>query len=565
MAGTLYCGDNLEVLEEYVPDESVDLIYLDPPFNSQRTYNIVYKGSRAQEEAFKDYWAWEEVAGIYTRLVESARVPPRLRKLLRALHELLIDDDADLLAYLTMMTPRLVALHQVLRPTGSLYLHCDPTASHYLKILLDALFQQNRFRNEVVWRRTNARSASEQWPRIHDILLVYGKSEKSKFTPLVVPASAAKMPHTLITKDGVKYNTYELTGAGIVKDGDTGKPWHGFDPGSLGRHWANSSKTMDAWDKKGLIHWPANGGWPRRRDERPFIPQQRTVTVGDVWDDIDRLNQTAKERVGFPTQKPLALLERIITASTSPGDLVLDPFCGCGTTIEACERLGRRWIGIDIAAKAVEVTEARFNRLELDPPEVVWHPVEPDAARKLAPNGKAFERWVLLKLRAARLRKHDRGIDGEAYFREPGGKTHHVVVSVKGVRRPNPAMVRELRGTFDREKATVGVLVLAAEPSREMLREATLAGHLPVNDAEGAIPRLQLVTLERLFSDVPAIRCPGVNCTEMPRKVVPTGQTQLSLDLSATQAANDRHPPEKPMPIRNARPRGASARKSAAK
>lgn len=240
----------------------------------------------------------------------------------------------------------------------------------------------------------------------------------------------------------------------------------------------------------------------------------------DVWLDI-KLATAAKERIGYPTQKPLALLKRIIESSTNKGDLVLDPFCGCGTTVEAAEDMGRRWIGIDIARKAIEVIEDRFKKVNLPPPEVTWHPKDPEAAAALAARDKReFERWALRKIRAARIRSKDRGIDGEAYFRDANGATMHVVVSVKGGAL-KPADVRELRGTIEREKAPIGVLVSMNEPSKEMRLEASRGGFLDESDREGPIPRLQLVTVERLFSDKPPIRAVGVNVTDLPRPTVP--------------------------------------------
>lgn len=535
MPGAIYCGDNLDVLPEYVPPESVDLVYLDPPFNSQRTYNIVYKDSGAQAEAFKDYWSWEEAAATFERVVEGHDTPRRLRHMLRSLRELLIDDDSDMLAYLSMMTARLLALHRVLKPTGAMYLHCDPTASHYLKIILDAVFGADRFYNEIIWQRTNARVAAGRWPRVHDVLLFYSKQERPTFNPIKIVGEAQKLPHTLITgPDGKKYQTFELT-APNLRFGETGRPWRGFQPAKMGRCWANPPSVMDEWDRQGLVHWPKKkGAWPRRRAAEPFVPEERMITVGDVWTDIDRINQSAKERLGYPTQKPLSLLMRIIEASSNPGDLVLDPFCGCGTTIEACERMGRRWIGIDIARKAVEVIEERFKKVELAAPTVVWHPVDIQAAAALAErDAHQFEDWALRRVRAARRRKKDRGIDGEALFREPDGARWHVLISVKGGRHLAPTMVRDLRGTIEREGAPIGVLVSMYEPSREMRLEATRAGFVPgVEDSEGPIPKIQLVTVDRLFSRLPPIRAPGVNVTEMPQPTVP----QLSLDIDTTVA-----------------------------
>ena len=217
---------------------------------------------------------------------------------------------------------------------------------------MDAVFGPENFRNEIVWKRTNARSTSSRWPRLHDIILFYSKTKRFLFESQKVPAEEKKLPHTLITRpDGQRYQTYELTGAGTTKKGESGKPWKGFDPSTYGRHWANSHDQLDAWDAEGLIHWPkpgSAGGFPRRRAAQPFDPSSRKVTVGDIWADIDRINQAAKERLGYPTQKPEALLERIINASSTEGDVVLDPFCGCGTAVAVAERLRRRWIGIDI-------------------------------------------------------------------------------------------------------------------------------------------------------------------------------------------------------------------------
>lgn len=550
-SGVLYCGDNLDVLSEFVASNSVDLIYLDPPFNSKRTFNIVYKESKAQEAAFKDYWSWEESASTYARLVDSADTPRPLRVMLRGLHDLLIEHESDLLAYLAMMTARLIALHRVLKPTGTLYLHCDPTASHYLKMVLDALFGPDNFHNEIIWRRTNARSAAGRWPRLHDVILFYGKGERATFNPLLVAAEEQKLPHTLVTgPDGKKYQSYELT-APNLRYGETGKPWRGFQPAKYGRCWANPPSVMDEWDRQGLIHWPKKkGAWPRRRAAEPFRPEARMVTVGDVWTDIDRVNQSAKERMGYPTQKPLALLERIILASSNPGDLVLDPFCGCGTTVEACEKLGRRWIGIDMAARAVEVIEERFRRLgDVVAPRVVWHPVDVQAAAALADRDKAqFESWVRRKVRATRRRKKDRGIDGEATFRDDEGKLWHVIVSAKGGKL-KPADLRDLRGTIERERAAVGVLVVAQAPSKEMRLEAARAGFMPgVEDDEGPIPRLQIVGIEKLFSDRPAIRCPGKNVTTMPRSQGDAEQ----LDLPLERPGPRRRQPAKP--LRSTRP-----------
>src|SRR3990172_5095408 len=315
---TLYYGDNLDVLRQHVKGESVDLVYLDPPFNSQQNYNVLFAehGTRAaaQIKAFEDTWQWDESAArTYAETVER---DGGVSQALQAFRTFL--GESDMLAYLAMMAPRLLELRRVMKPKASIYLHCDPTASHYLKMLMDAVFAPENFRNEIVWKRHNARSTEGRWARIHDVILLYTKTSTFFFQPTQVKADKARLPHTLITVGDVKYQTFELTGAGITKEGESGKPWRRFDPAGMGRHWANAHAQMDEWDAKGLIHWPkpgTAGGFPRRRAAEPFVEEGRVITVGDVWTDIDRINQAAKERLGYPTQKPEALLLRIIQAS----------------------------------------------------------------------------------------------------------------------------------------------------------------------------------------------------------------------------------------------------------
>lgn len=532
MSGIFYCGDNLEILTtlDLVPAESVDLVYLDPPFNSKRTYNITYKDSRAQAQAFKDHWSWEEAAPQYSRLLDAPETPAKLKTLLRGLHDLLIDDAGDLLAYITMMAPRVFALHRVLKPTGSLYLHCDGTASHYLKLVLDATFGVRGFANHISWKRTTAHNDAKRFGRITDHILFYTKSAKKTFNRApggeYSPEQLARYRFT--APDGRKYKCENLTAPHFSKTRTV--EWRGTHPGA-NRQWRFGTDELERLWSEGRIATKADGKTPKKDGLIEYLDEAPGPVLQDIWTDIV-LPPTPDERVGFDTQKPVELLARIIASSSNVGDLVLDPFCGCGTTIETCERLGRRWIGIDIAVKAVEITEERFEKLGRPAPEIEWYPPDIDAAKALAArSGLKFEAWVRRKIRAARRRKHDRGIDGEAYFRDAQNHLTHVLVSVKGGKL-NPAMVRELRGTMEREHAPIGVLVVAQEPSKEMRLEATHAGFLKESDAEGPIPRLQFVTLDRIFSDMPAIRAPGVNVTEMPKPVVPTEvPEQLALRL----------------------------------
>lgn len=506
-ANHLYYGDNLRVLRESIPSESVDLIYLDPPFNSNASYNILFKGgdgstSAAQIEAFDDTWHWndtaEEAFGDVVRGGNAA-----VATMLRAMRSFLGDN--DMMAYLAMMAVRLVELHRVLKPTGSLYLHCDPTASHYLKVLLDAVFGASFYRAEIIWKRTNTRGTPKNWPHLHDVIFHYASEDSSHRIPKV-PADSSKMPHTLVTgADGQKYQTYELTGAGVTKEGETGKPWRGFDVTALGRHWGNSHTQLDEWANAGLIHFPPNGGFPRRLSAEPFDPSQRTVTVGDVWVDIDRLNQTAKERLGYPTQKPVALLERILNASSNPGDTVLDPFCGCGTTVHAAQKLNRRWIGIDITHLAIGLIEKRL-RDAFDQPVFITHGVPQDleGARNLARRGREnsahyfeFEKWALSLIGAqpGNLSKRgaDKGIDGNIFF----GPKHEgrAIVSVKAGDNVGSAMIRDLRGVIEREGAQVGIFLTLTPPTKDMVREAAGAGQYELAGFP-PVPRLQIVTIE---------------------------------------------------------------------
>jgi len=527
----LYYGDNLDVLRRHIKDEMVDLVYLDPPFNSAATYNVLFaeqdgEKAAAQIKAFEDTWQWDQAAArTFEEVVQGGG---RVATSLLALRQL--TGDSDMLAYLAMMAPRLVELRRVLKPTGSIYLHCDPTASHYLKILMDGIFGVANFRNEITWKRHNARSTDQKWPRIHDTLLLYSKGDGFFFRSTQVKADRAKLPHTLITgPDGVKYQTYDLTGAGVTKEGESGKEWRGYNPTLFGRHWANSHKTMDEWEAEGLIHWPdkdgAAGGFPRRRSKEPFSEEDRKVTVGDVWTDIDRINQSAKERLGYPTQKPEALLERIIKASSNEGDIILDPFCGCGTTIAAAQNLNRQWIGIDITHLAVTLLKHRLKDAfgEKAIYSVIGEPVSfPDAEQLAAQDPYQFQWWALglVGARPAEQKKGaDKGVDGRIYFHDEatGGKTKQVIISVKAG-HTNVAHIRDLQGVLTREKAEIGVLITMQAPTQPMRTEAVGAEFYDSPGWKMKYPRIQILTIEELLDrkarvDMPAQNDPHVEAT----------------------------------------------------
>ncbi len=261
---TLYYGDNLDILKRYIKDASVDLIYLDPPFNSNASYNVLFsdrKGekSAAQLQAFKDTWVWAEAALTYEEL--TLETGP-MGDALRAFGQLL--PRGGMLAYLTMMAPRLRELHRVLKPTGSIYLHCDPTASHYLKVLMDAIFGVRNYVNEVIWRRTTAHNSGRKFGPIHDVILVYGRTSNYVWTNLTRPLDDTYVEsHYSYEENGRRYKRQDITGAGI-RHGETGQPWRGIDPTAKGRHWMRPPAELEKLDEQGLIYWPPNkpGAWP---------------------------------------------------------------------------------------------------------------------------------------------------------------------------------------------------------------------------------------------------------------------------------------------------------------
>jgi DNA modification methylase len=349
----------LAVLRAHVPDASIDLVYLDPPFNSQREYRAVPRRRRAEgrveEHAFEDRWAWDDASreALAAIIGPGTACPPRLVLLMDALRAFI--GEGDMLSYLAMMALRLVELHRVLSPTGSLYLHCDPTAGHYLKLVLDAVFGPEGFRNEIVWQRFGAKNDPCRYGRVHDVLLFYARGRQWTYNPQFepIPAETIAKNYTAIEPDtGRRYQLSDLTAS--KGGGDTDYTWHGVRP-YPGRHWAFSRDRLDQMLAEGRIVFRRTGmpRWKRYLDEMPGVALQ------DVWTDI-RLSTSARERIGYPTQKPLALLERIIAASSNEGDWVLDPFVGSGTTLEAAERLGRRWIGVDVAEGAIALASERL-------------------------------------------------------------------------------------------------------------------------------------------------------------------------------------------------------------
>jgi DNA modification methylase len=465
MENTLYYGDNLNILREYIQDESVDLIYLDPPFNSKRSYNVLFstpKGfkSEAQVTAFEDSWTWKEQAEEeYTQILHQSNTD--VSEMIRALRSYL--NTSDVMAYLVMMTNRLLELHRVLKPSGSLFLHCDPTASHYLKIILDTVFGVNNFRNEIVWDYSfRMMDLPNFFNRKHDIIFFYAKSSNSYF----------KMPKTEWTKEDLLKSRKQA-----IHLDENGVEWIWM-PGGKG-HSKNKLRRVDEIIETGKA-------------------------ISDVWS-IPIISSSSKERMGYPTQKPLALLERIIEACSEPGDVVLDPFCGCGTAIHASQKLGRHWIGIDITHLAIGLIERRINEA-FPTAKFIVHgtPEDIDSARDLANRDKyEFQYWAcsLVKAQPYQNKKKgaDWGTDGIIYFQDEKEKAKKIIVSVKGGEHVTRTMIADLKNTVERENGQIGILVTLANPTEPMMKEAISAGFYesPIGKS---FPKIQILTIEELLS-----------------------------------------------------------------
>jgi adenine specific DNA methylase Mod len=560
--GQLYFGDNLNVLSDHIDDESVDMIYLDPPFNSKAQYHVLFKtpdsvASSAQAEAFLDAWSWGEAAEYaFDRVIEeqgggAARILTALRSSM---------GESDMMAYLAMMTVRLADMHRALKPTGFLFLHCDPTASHYLKVILDGIFEPRNFRNELIWKRQTTHSdAKSKFPMIHDTLLLYAKSPAAKFNVVRQPLSeeyVAKF-YKFTDANGRRYQLDNMAapeGGGMAAiNRATGRPngwyeWKGYEPPKRG--WRYSKETMAKLDAEGRLHYPEDK--TQRIRLKRYLDENEGQVVGSVWTDISPLHGAAREAMGYPTQKPLALLERAIDATTQEGDLILDPFCGCGTTVHAAEKKNRRWIGIDITHHAITVIEDRMSRwfpgIEIP---VEGRPVDLAGARDLARRNKyQFQWWAnwLFGVSSYRTKKGaDGGIDGEIYFKNGPRGVGRIIISVKGEKKTGVLAVRELASVLEDEKAELGVLVTLSDPTPDMISRAVSAGF--VTTAHGKFPRIQLAPISEIFANKkPAlpVRAP-IDQLKAPRakkKKKHEGQLEFTFAFSGGVAARAPSPGE---------------------
>ena len=556
----LYYGDNLDVLKRYIKDETVDLVYLDPPFNSNTNYNVLFAekdGSKAasQIQAFSDTWAWnQESESAFAEIVTAGG---RVADCLQAFRTFL--GECDMLAYLVMMAPRLMELRRTLKSTGSIYLHCDPAAGHYLKMLMDAVFGPVNFRNEIIWKRTSGHSDAIGYGSVHDTILFYTRSALARWNDIFQPYDDGYVEqyYRYTDNDGRRWMSDNIGAAGLT-GGGYNYEWKGVQG-----YWRCPISTMERLDTEGRIYYTKNG-IPRRKR---YLDEAKGMPAQDIWTDVQALRSWHQERLGYPTQKPQALLERIISASSNPGDVVLDPFCGCGTTIAAAQALGRPWIGIDITHLAITLIKQRlkdsfgieqvvratpsgkgetakvgeaaaeYGQATKRPFHVVGEPAsEPDAAALAASDPYQFQWWALGLVGARPVEQKkgaDKGIDGRIVFQgDKPGSFESVILSVKAG-KTGAAHIRDLKGVLEREKAAIGVLISMQEATSPMKTEAVTAGFYESALWGRKYPKIQLFTVAELLAgrtiEMPPIRQVGATFKKAPKATGQPGGDQQEL------------------------------------
>ncbi len=538
---TLFYGDNLNVLRSHIADASVDLVYLDPPFNSNRDYNVLFKEqsgaeSPAQIKAFGDTWRWANAALDWDNFPELCP-NPRVQDLMEGFLKMLGHNDVS--AYLVMMAPRLYQLHRVLKPTGSLYLHCDPTAAAYLKILLDSIFGPKNFRNEIIWKRTSVHSDSKTWSRVSDTIFFYSKSEAFTWNPLYQPHSDKHLEDKYQAEDesGRRYTLDNMTSPNPRPNLMYEWNGHAYPPNG----WRYSKETMAKLDAEGRIWYPEDKA--RRPRLKRYLDEMPGTLHGNIWSDINPINSQAAERLGYPTQKPVALLERIIAASSNPGDVVMDPFCGCGTAIVAAQQLGRAWIGIDVTPIATSLIVDRLARMHCRDLRTVKAgdadfarafqveglPTDLPGAQKLfLDNPKDFEMWAvsLIPVTPQDKKGADGGIDGIKDYFVGEKKPIRAVVQVKGGHVGAP-QVQQLRGAMEKFGATLGLFLSLEAATSKMHDEAGHAGFYTLPLTGKKIQRLQLRTvgdlLDGLNFELPSYAAPSQAVADAPAAIKQTG------------------------------------------
>lgn len=507
----LYYGDNLDVLRRHIHDETIDLCYIDPPFNSKRNYNQIYNNigheDRAQAQAFVDTWTWDDHANdCFTQILTNVN-GVQTNQSIQLIHGLdAVLGRGSLLAYLVSMTVRVAEIRRVLKRKGAFYLHCDPAAGHYLKLICDSIFvpQGGDYKNEIIWKRTSAHSDSKTCGRAHDTILLYTKSNSFTWSKQYQPYTReyVESHYNKKTKDGRLYRTDNLTAMGLSGGGYTYE-WNG-----VTKIWRLPKERMQELHDAGRVRYTSSGTaeYIRFLDEMPGLPLQ------DVWDDIPAINSQAAERLGYPTQKPEALLERIINASSNEGDTVLDAYCGCGTTTSVAQNLKRQWIGIDITYQSISLVlrrlEKAFGRKAVDSIILDGIPRDMESAVALAHKKddrvrKEFEKWAVLTYTNNRAiindkKGADKGIDGTAYFMTSRKDNAKIVFQVKsgGVKRSD---VATLRGDMGRENAALGVLITLEKPTHSMIEDAKAAGTYHHEMMNRSYDRIEIVTIKDII------------------------------------------------------------------
>lgn len=508
----LYFGDCLDVLKGITkehPQPFIDLIYIDPPFNSKRNYNVLFesmdmKDANAQKQAFADTWS---NYSYMDELNEMAELHKDIYTILKTFHELKsISDSAT--AYLTTMAIRIYYMHKLLKETGSFYLHCDPTMSHYLKLICDMIFGEDKFRNEIVWQRTNAHNMkSKYFGRVHDVILFYAKSAKYIWNEQYTDYSKEQLSRFKEDENGKLYKAENLTFSSANPNRQF--EWRGVKP-PANRSWGASIEQLEKWWNEGLILKRLDGA-PRMDGLKVYLEDLKGKSLNDWWEDISRVGNTSSESLGYPTQKPEALLERIIQASSNEGDVVADFFCGCGTTIAVAQRLNRKWLGADISHLAIRLIVKRLSETygQGVKDNIKMHGLPKDiaSAKMLAQEtdgGRiSFQDWaieVMLNGVVNEKKSADGGYDGYLTFNMGKDKYFALIETKSG--KLTVKNMREFVQVIKTQKAAVGIFVCFAENvTREMIKEAKDAGHIKLGETEFPMDKIQIITIEDLFAN----------------------------------------------------------------
>ncbi|HBW56780.1 MAG TPA: site-specific DNA-methyltransferase [Oscillatoriales bacterium UBA8482] len=547
MVNQLFYGDNLEVLRKYIKDESIDLCYIDPPFNSKRNYNQIYnnlgKEDQAQAQAFIDTWTWDDQANQGLEEIFSnyqGHFTQQSIDLIAGLTKVL--GKGSLLAYLVSMTLRIVEIHRVLKPTGSFYLHCDPTSSHYLKLVLDAVFcsQGGDFLNEIIWKRTTAHNDPQRFGRIQDRILFYSKTQSKIFNYIDSIHSPEQLSRYKYSDSQGLYRAENLTAPHFSETRTV--EWRGVHPGN-NRQWRFSLEKLEELYENGRILLQKDGR-PRKDGLKQYLHETKSPVLQDIWTDI-LFAPTTKERLGYPTQKPEDLLERIIKTSSNENDIILDAYCGCGTTVAVSQKLERQWIGIDITYQSISLIlkrlEDAFGQGVLEQIQLNGIPKDMKSAIALANKKddrtrKEFEKWAVLTYSNNRAvinpkKGADKGIDGIAYFRSEQDEPEKIILQVKSGNIKS-GDIRDLQGTLTLEKAAMGIFISLKEPTKEMIKTAKSAGIYQNKYMSQSYDIISIVTIQEIIEDQKRLSIPlGYEVLKSAEKQKEINATQLKFDI----------------------------------